>query len=71
MEVQDKTEIKELLAVHGLFDPERVEAEVVPEMQKIVDESNGRLTGFYIWPHYRANGLNEMYKNGRRYPKRL
>jgi hypothetical protein len=36
-----------------------------------VKESNGRLKGYYIWPHHRIGGHELIYPEGRRYPKRL
>lgn len=39
------------------IDPERIETELIPRLEKLVEESNGRLKGFYIWPHHRRGGM--------------
>jgi hypothetical protein len=43
----------------------------VPRLQKLIDDSNGRIKGYYIWPQYLPGGIDKIYPNGRRYPKRL
>ncbi len=49
-----------------------MEKDLFPGLQKIVDESQGRLRGFYIWPEHRVDGEEKLFQGGRRrYPKRL
>jgi len=36
-----------------------------------VEDSDGRIKGFFIWPHHRVDGESLIYPQGRRYPKRL
>jgi hypothetical protein len=45
--------IKEL----ELLDPVRLQEEFIPKIEKLVQESNGRLKNFYIWPHHRVGGM--------------
>ena len=53
-------------------DPERIQEKFVPKLKQIVENSKGRLKGYFIWPYHRYGGEDLVYENGqRRYPKRL
>lgn len=69
--VDDYVEIKNLLADYRSIDPTQVEEKLIPRLEKMVRESEGRLKGFFIWPHHKVGGMEKIYANGRRYPKRL
>lgn len=71
MIVDDYIEVKNMIREVQAIDPIRVQNELIPRLQKLVDESNGRLKGYYIWPHHLPGGEELIYPNGRRYPKRL
>jgi hypothetical protein len=52
--------------------PEVLEKELIPGLERIVQESQGRLKGFYLWPEHRMDGEDKLFEGGRRrYPKRL
>ena len=56
----------------NLLDPEKIYEEFLPKLQQIVQESNGRIKDYYIYPQHRPGGLDLIYDYGRRrYPKRL
>ena len=69
--VDDYVEIKNMVREIESIDPDLIETQFIPKLQKLVEESNGRLKGFYIWPHHLPGGNELIYPNGRRYPKRL
>lgn len=69
--MDDYVEIKNILAELRAIDPEQVQNKFIPELQKLVENSNGKLKGFYIWPHHLPGGQDLIYPGGRRYPKRL
>ena len=70
--VDDYVTIKNLINQIDSIDPDLVEKELIPKLDKLVEESNGKLKGYYIWPHHRVGGMDKIYENGnRRYPKRL
>lgn len=61
-----------MLAELQALDPAKLEQTLLPKLEKLIQDSNGRLKGYFIWPHHRVGGLEEIYLNGqRRYPKRL
>ena len=60
-----------MIAELKAIDPVQIEEKFIPKLEKLVEESNGRLKGFFIWPHHRVGGEDLIYPNNRRYPKRL
>jgi len=56
--VDDYIEIKHMINELASIDPKRIEEDFIPKLEKLVEESNGRLKGFYIWPHHRVGGMN-------------
>ena len=71
IEVDDYVEIKNLLAEYRSIDPAQLEEKFIPRLNQIIKESEGRIKGYYIWPHHRKGGMEKIYPPGRRYPKRL
>lgn len=69
--VDDYVEIKNMIKELEVLEPEMIETILIPRLQKVIDESNGRLKCFYIWPQHRVGGMDLIYPNGCRYPKRL
>ncbi|CDW84922.1 UNKNOWN [Stylonychia lemnae] len=69
--VNDDREIQHLIQEQKSIDPKSIENVLIPKLEQLVLESNGRLEGIFIWPHYRAGGQDMIYPDGRRYPKRL
>jgi hypothetical protein len=69
--VDDYIEIKNMIRELESIEPERIQNELIPRLRKLIEESNGKLKGYYIWPHHLPGGEEKIYPNGRRYPKRL
>jgi hypothetical protein len=69
--VDDYIEIKNMISELNAIDPVRITNEFVPKLEKLIQESNGRLKSYYIWPHHLEGGMDLIYPGGRRYPKRL
>lgn len=69
--VDDYIEVKNIIREYESIDPNRVQDELIPQLQKLIEESNGRLDSFYVWPQYLPGGMEKIYPDGRRYPKRL
>ena len=69
--MDDYVEIKNIIAQWDSLRPEKIERLLIPRLQKLVSESNGRLKDFYIYPQHKVGGMEMIYENGRRrYPKR-
>lgn len=69
--MDDSKEIAWMIAELKVLDPVKVETELIPRLEQMVKDSDGKLKSFYIWPHHRIGGEELIYPNGRRYPKRL
>jgi hypothetical protein len=44
---------------------------LLPQLEEIVQNSDGRLERVFIWPNHRVEGNALVHPNERRYPKRL
>lgn len=48
--VDDYVEIKNMIRELESIDPYKIQTELVPRLEALIKESNGRLKGLYIWP---------------------
>lgn len=54
-----------------MIDPYELQRILIPRLEMLKLESNDKIKDFFIWPQYKVGGMELIYPNGRRYPKRL
>ena len=55
----------------SLLQPAEIKQKLIPKLKQLIENSDGKLKGYYIWPHHLEGGMDRIYPQGRRYPKRL
>jgi hypothetical protein len=48
--VDDYIEVKNIIREFEFIDPQKIQDQLIPRLQSLIEESNGRLKSFYIWP---------------------